>query len=97
VTRGVLIGFLLHLWQVVLIPAMATIAGMIHRAKPNDLDVAGLMFALGTWSVTQFVYLGPAAWIASRKGDKETAKGMMLLAAVGVLLNGACDALLFSK
>ena len=56
---------------------------------------AGLLFCFYAWSVTQFLYLGPAAWLAYRKGQRETSKGFLIVAAVGVLINGACDAFIF--
>jgi hypothetical protein len=79
--NGIGTGLLLHSWQILIIPV---------------LSIAGF-FGLLAWSLTQFIYLGPAIVIARRAGKNETAKGLILVAAIGILLNGACDALLFGS
>jgi hypothetical protein len=91
VGRGILLGLLLHLLQLLVVPGIAFLYGVFYpRAK--EPFAAVLLFCLFAWSVTQFLYLGPAAWLAYRKGQRETGKGLLIVAAVGVLLNGACDA-----
>ena len=93
VGRGVLLGLLLHLLQFLVIPGTTFLFGVFY---PQDKQpfFAGLLFSSFAWSVTQFLYLGPAAWLAYRKGQRETGKGLLIVAAVGVLINGACDALI---
>ena len=94
VRRGVLLGLVLHLFQILLVPGIVILFDMFY---PHDQlpDLAGLLCSFYAWSVTQFLYLGPAAWLAFRKGDSETGKGILLVGAVGVLINGTCDALFF--
>jgi len=46
------------------------------------------------WGVTQLVYMIPAAWGAWRHGHTETAKGIMIVAGAGFLLNALCVAVL---
>jgi hypothetical protein len=93
VGRGVFLGLVLHLFQILLVPAVAILFGLFY---PHDQPgLAGLLFSFYAWSVTQFLYLGPATWLAFRKGDSETGKGILLVGAVGVLINGTCDALFF--
>jgi hypothetical protein len=91
VNFGVLLGILLHLLQIVLIPAVSVVVPTLYPKA----GFAGIMFAIMGWSVTQFIYMGPAIAIARRTGRNDTAKGLILVAAIGVLLNGACDALFF--
>lgn len=42
-----------------------------------------------------FVYLGPAAWVAYRKGQPKTGKGFLLLGGFGVLMNAIWLAAVF--
>lgn len=83
VARGVGTAILLHFWQLLIIPLFTL------------LPLAGLAW-LG-WSLTQFLYLWPAYLGRHRKGEKETAKGILLVGGLGILLNGACDAILFVR
>jgi cbb3-type cytochrome oxidase subunit 3 len=97
VNRGFGIGCLLHLFQLAIIPLIIVVTPILYRPQSRGefAELSSLALALGAWSVTQFLYLGPAAWIFFRRGEKETAKGILIPAALGVLLNGSCDALLF--
>jgi hypothetical protein len=79
VSFGVGQGVLLHLCQVLIVPILSLVP-------------MGFGVALMAWSLTQFLYMGPAIIMARRAGHKETAKGLVMVAAIGVLLNGACDA-----
>jgi len=91
VKTGVLRGLSLHLFQGLLVPAIIFLFGLFY---PHDKEplLAGFIVSAYAWGVTQFLYLGPAAWLAFRKGERETGKGLLILAGIGVLLNGACDA-----
>ncbi len=96
VGRGVFLGLALHLLQIVIVPAITMLGDLFSRPGP-EAGLGGLAFAVAAWSLTQFLYIGPAAWWQNRKGKRETAKGMLILAGIGVLLNGGCDALLFRR
>lgn len=91
VTTGILRGLSLHVFQILLVPAIVFLFGLFYPQDKEPL-AAGQFFSIYAWGVTQFLYLGPAAWLAFRKGERETGKGLLILAGVGVLLNGACDA-----
>ena len=91
---GVLLGLLLHLMQFLVVPGITFLFDVFYPPA-KEPRAAGFLFSFYAWSVTQFLYLGPAAWLAYRKGQRETGKGLLLVAAVGVLINGACDALFF--
>jgi hypothetical protein len=93
VPKGVLLGLLLHLLQFLLVPGIGLLLGVFYPDK-EPLAAAYLISAYA-WSVTQFVYLGPAAWLAFRRGERETGKGLLIVAAAGILLNGGCDAWVF--
>ena len=80
VPRGITIAFLLHAFQLIIIP----IAFVFPAA----------FFFIFIWSVTQFAYLLPAYLKYSAKGESETAKGILIAAGIGVLLNGTCFAAL---
>lgn len=93
VSLGVGVGLALHLLQFLVVPLVSIAVPMLYHDR-GKAAYAGIGFAIMGWSVTQFVYMGPAIAIARRTGHKETAKGIMIVAAIGVLLNGVCDALL---
>jgi hypothetical protein len=93
VGRGVGLGLLLHLLQIVIVPGTTLLAGAFYPRDKEPL-AAGLLFSAYAWSLTQFLYLGPAAWMAFRRGQRETAKGLLIVGAIGILINGGCDALI---
>lgn len=93
VGRGVGLGLLLHLLQIVIVPGTMLLADAFYAQDKEPL-AAGLLFSVYAWSLTQFLYLGPAAWMAFRRGQRETAKGLLIVGAIGILINGACDALI---
>ncbi len=51
-------------------------------------------YAFMAWGATQFLYLGPLLWWLKRKGFHQAMKGVLIVAGIGILLNGACDALM---
>lgn len=78
--EGIGIGVFFHLCQAAILVVLSFV-------------VPGFSFiALVGWGVTQLFYMAPAIVIACRAGKNETAKGLILVAAIGFLLNGACDA-----
>lgn len=91
--KGVLLGLLLHLLQILVVPGIAFLFDVFYPPDKEPI-AAGLLFSAYAWSITQLLYLGPATWLAFRSGERETGKGLLIVAAVGILLNGACDALL---
>jgi hypothetical protein len=94
VGRGVFLGLVLHLFQILVVPVIFVLFS-IFNPDQQEPGLAGLLLCIYAWSVTQFLYLGPAAWLAYRKGQRETGKGLLIVAAVGILINGACDASFF--
>jgi hypothetical protein len=91
--RGVGLGLLSHLLQIVIVPGATFLFGAFSTIQ--EPLVAGFFYSIRYWSLTQFLYLGPAAWLAFRRGQLETAKGFLIVGAIGVLINGACDAMMF--
>jgi hypothetical protein len=82
-------ALLLHLFQIVIIPVINIIASSSNTRLPLA------MWAITGWGLTQLLYMVPAIVIAVRAGQKQIAKGVVIVAAIGMLLNGACDAALF--
>ena len=97
VGRGIGIAIALHFLQLAIIPAATFIAPLIHTVPASDLGLEGFAVSVFLWGLTQFLYLGPATWIARRDGKTETMKGILIVAGIGILLNGACDSLLFVR
>lgn len=93
--RGAGLAIALHLIQFLLVPIISAAGSMFQR--PNDLGLGGFVLAIAAWSLTQFLYLGPAAWLAWRRKQREKMKGILIVAGVGVLLNGGCDLVLISR
>jgi hypothetical protein len=49
-----------------------------------------LFFAVEGIGISQFVYIGPAIWIAHKHGQDNRMKGLIIAASLVALLNAAC-------
>ena len=68
------------------------ILGWIVTAEQGlELTILPVMYI----GLSQLVYMIPAILIARRKGETETAKGLIIGASITFLLNAACNGLLF--
>ncbi len=81
VTAGALYACPLHFFQIIIIVLSFLLPALAR-------------YSISAWSLTQFFYLGPAIWFATRGGQRQKAKGIWIVAGIGVLLNGGCDYLL---
>lgn len=85
---GALLVIPLHLFAVPL--------GFVSALIAARLDVQGYdQIAWVFWPVlfiglSQWLYLGPAIWIALRKGRRRTAAGFAIGGGITLLLNSAC-------
>ena len=84
-------------YQLLLIPLITFVVAFFFRPKDDYLGMSGFFFVCMGWSVTQLLYMIPAVVLMRRSGRNEVAKGIIIVAAVGVLINGTCDALLFGR
>ena len=93
--REVLKGFLLGLGLIIVgIPFLQTVVMLLAFVyRPISLISLFLLFGFG---VTQLIYIIPAIVIARRKGRRELAKGLIIVAAIAFLLNASCFALFWS-
>src|SRR4051812_21048548 len=87
VALGVLIRSSLHMLQIPIVIAVQVLGRIEDR--PWAIALLG-------WSVTQLLYMVPATLFARARGAPYTARGIMIVAGISVLLNGACDALVLS-
>src|SRR5262249_10816248 len=103
VGKGVLVACGLHLLQVLIVPLIASIVPEVeHRLRGSprggeDLGLDGLVFSLAAFSITQFLYLGPAIWRYRRRGLNQVVKGILIVAGITFLLNSGCDLMLFGR
>jgi hypothetical protein len=83
VARGCLLGFLLHpvAWIVI-----AIIGTAIDRNEGAILVLPFLAFV----GFTQWLYLGPAAWLLRRRGRAAIAKGVLIAGALATLFTALC-------
>lgn len=81
---GVFLGLVLDLFQVALFPSIVILCEIIGSDKP-DLIAFMLYFCAG--SLTRFVYLRPAAWVAYRQHQRKTAMGFLIAGACGMVIN----------
>ena len=93
--REVLKGFLLGIGLIIVgIPFLQTVVTLLAFIyRPISLISLFLLFGFG---VTQLIYIIPAIVIARRKGRRELAKGLIIVAAIAFLLNASCFALFWS-
>ena len=93
IERGILLGMVLDLFQIVLFPILAVICYIVYplvypRSPPSENNaLVVIMLYFLAWSLTRFLYLGPAAWVAYRRGQPKTGLGFLLVGGLGVLLN----------
>lgn len=80
---GFLLSLLLHLLQIPIV--------VILSLFESELLILSVLFI----GVSQLVYMIPAIVIAFGKGKKQTAKGLIIGAAIVFLLNAACTGLIF--
>jgi len=59
VGRGVFLGLILDLFQIVLFPSIAIICEIIYPPSKQPFLVALMLYFIA-WSLTRFLYLGPA-------------------------------------
>jgi len=83
VFRGVLLSLLLHPVAFIVI---AIIGAAIEPREGALLVLPFLAFA----GVTEWLYLGPAAWLFRRRGSHAVAKGILIGGAVVTLATGLC-------
>jgi hypothetical protein len=86
VGRGVFLGLVLDLFQVVLFPSIAILCEIIFPPSEKP-DLIAIMLYFYAWSLTRFVYLAPAAWVAYRRRQRKTAIGFLMVGGFGVVLN----------
>jgi hypothetical protein len=94
VRRGVFLGMLLDLFQIALFPSILIICEIVYPPYEKP-DLVAFMLYFWAWSLTRFLYLGPAAWLAYRRGQPKTGKGFLLVGGFGVLLNAIWLAFVF--
>jgi hypothetical protein len=86
VGRGVFLGLVLDLFQIVLFPSIAILCEIVFRPSEKPLLIA-IMLYFYAWSLTRFVYLAPAALVAYRRRQRKTAMGFLMLGGLGVVIN----------
>jgi hypothetical protein len=86
VGRGVFLGLVLDLFQIALFPTVLLLCEIIFPPHEGRLLI-GIMFYFYYWSLTRFVYLAPAAWVAYRRHQRKTAIGFLLVGGIGVVIN----------
>jgi hypothetical protein len=85
---GALLVIPLHLF-VVPLAIISTLVGSFFHVEGYDqiIWVSWPVFGIG---LSQWLYLGPAIWIALRKGRRRTAAGLAIGGGITLLLNSAC-------
>jgi len=85
---GALLVIPLHLLVVPLVFLSGMVAGLFHIEGYDQITwVFWPAFGIG---LSQWLYLGPAIWIALRKGRRRTAAGLAIGGGITLLLNSAC-------
>ncbi len=92
VRAGLVLTLALHvLGQVVMSLIVLAVANRRDSDEGLYLAILPVMYI----GLSQLVYLMPAILIFRRRGDTETAKGLVIGASLTFLLNAACNGLLF--
>lgn len=73
------------------VPAFFLLLGIVTGEEGLILAFYSVMYI----GLSQLVYMIPAVLIFRRRGDTETAKGLIVGASITFLLNATCNGLLF--
>src|SRR5262245_57096824 len=85
--RGVALGVHISLFlHPIALIAVAMIGGALY-GREGPLLVLPFMAFIG---VTQWIYVGPVAWLLRRRGSAAAAKGVMIAGGLGTLLSTLC-------
>ena len=92
--KGILIGCLLHFFQLVIMAIMFAIAANMPGKSGESLGYSAIAapFVAGA---TQILYMLPAILIYRSKGRPDIAKGILIVAAITLLLNASCFGLMW--
>jgi len=92
--KGILVGILLHGFQLVIITIMFAVAASMPGKSGESIGYSAVAapFVCGA---TQLLYMIPAILIYRRKGRTDVAKGITIVAAITLLLNASCFGLLW--
>jgi len=85
------LGLTLLFHFVVLVSLLFILGTVVSGERGLELGILPVMYI----GLSQLVYMIPAIWIARRKGETETAKGLIIGASITFLLNAACNGLVF--
>ena len=85
------LGLTLLFHFVVQVSLLFILGTIVTGERGLELGILPVMYI----GLSQLVYMIPAAWIARRKGETETAKGLIVGASLTFLLNAACNGLVF--
>ncbi len=92
--KGILIGILLHGFQILIFVLALVIVPMLPSKQQASL--AYLPVIVPFWAgITQLMYMIPAILIFRRRGQTDVAKGITIVAAIGFLLNSSCLGMLY--
>ena len=85
------LGLTLLFHFVVQVSTLFILGTIVTGERGLELSFLPVMYI----GLSQLVYMIPAIWIARRKGETETAKGLIIGASLTFLLNAACNGLVF--
>jgi hypothetical protein len=85
------LGLTLLFHFVVQVSTLFILGTIVTGERGLELSLLPVMYI----GLSQLVYMIPAIWIARRKGETETAKGLIIGASLTFLLNAACNELAF--
>ena len=85
------LGLTLLFHFVVLVSLLFILGTIVSGERGLELGILPVKYI----GLSQLVYMIPAIWIARRKGETETAKGLIIGASITFLLNAACNGLVF--
>ena len=85
------LGLTLLFHFVVLVSLLFILGTVVSGERGLELGILPVMYI----GLSQLVYMIPAIWIARRKGETETGKGLIIGASTTFLLNAACNGLVF--
>ena len=95
VGKGIQLTIMLHMLQVLIGPAVFFVSMWLLPGNDNQYAVGSFSLALGTYGLTQLIYMIPAIMRFKKRGEQRTVQGLILGASITFLVCAACDGSFF--
>src|ERR1051326_799608 len=90
VGKSIQLTIMVHMLQVLIGPAVFFVSMWLLPSNDNQYAVGSFSLALGTYGLTQLIYMVPAIMRFKKRGEQRTVQGLIIGASVTFLVCAAC-------